>query len=155
MYKRVHCPHRIKATDDKMTFKDSQLSVVVRYGTNTRKIWQATELKSEDRSHQTIMDMPTITSKEMTRVARRLVTSATITYRCMSQSPGPLPAHTVLLWLPKKLLRRSFAPRSFKGNFLFAPTNILPILSRSNASVNRPVASFLTGGAGVQPVPIL
>ena len=94
--------------NDKMTFKDRKLSVVVRYRTNTRQIWQAMEFKSEDKSHQTIKDRPT--SKEMTHVIHRRVMSATITYNCMSQSP--LPAHIVLLQLPKKRLLRPLAQQT-------------------------------------------
>ena len=119
---RIHGTHRIKATDDKMTFIGRKLSVVVRYRTDTRQIWQATEFKSGDKSHQTLLDRPT--PKEMMQVVHRLVTSATITYNCMSQSPGSLPAHIVLLWLPKNRLLRSLAP-----------TNCLPIFTRSQESV--------------------
>ena len=81
----VHCAHRIKATHDKMTFKDRKMSVVVRYRRDTRQIWQATEFKSEDKCRQITVDRPT--SKERMHAAHRLVTSATITYNCMSQSP--------------------------------------------------------------------
>ena len=75
----VHCTHRIKgkATDDKITLIDRKMSLVVRYRANTRQIWQATELKSGDKSPQTIMDRPT--SKEVTHLVHQLVTSATFT----------------------------------------------------------------------------
>ena len=69
----------------KWPLKTGNLSLVVRYRTDTRQIWQATEFKSEGKSHQIIMDRPT--SKERTHAAHRLVTSATITCNCMSQSP--------------------------------------------------------------------
>ena len=50
-----------------MTLKDRKLSAVVRYRTNTSQIWQATEFKSEGKSHQTIMDRPYIKGNDACR----------------------------------------------------------------------------------------
>ena len=118
----VHCTHRVKATNDKMAFNYRKLSAVVRYRTSTCQIWHAAKFKSEDKSHQTIIDRPT--SKEMTHVVHRLVTSATIDHLQLHVSVTTIAAHIVLLWLPKKRLCRSLAP-----------TNCLPVVTRSKASV--------------------